>query len=106
MSPSLRALPPRGTWILLGLSTALVLFRLGSLPLLGPDEPRYARVAVEMARSGDFVTPTLQGQPWLEKPVLFYWLAARAYRVLGENELAARLPSLFALLLLVGSSPP
>ena len=104
MSPSLRALSPRGTWILLGLSTALVLFRLGSLPLLGPDEPRYARVAVEMARSGDFVTPTLQGQPWLEKPVLFYWLAACAYRVLGENELAARLPSLFALLLLVGST--
>lgn len=102
MTPSPRALPPQGTLILLALTAALLLFRLGRLPLLGPDEPRYARVAVEMARSGDFVTPTLQGQPWLEKPALYYWLAAGAFRTLGESEMAARLPSALAMLLLVG----
>ena len=47
----------------------------GRVPLLGPDEPRYTRVAVEMHRAGEWVTPTLQGEPWLEKPPLFYWLA-------------------------------
>lgn len=96
------ALPPRGTALLLALVAALLLLRLGDVPLVGPDEPRYARVAIEMHRSGDFVTPRLQGQPWLEKPVLYYWLASAAYAALGENETAARLPSVFATVLLVG----
>ena len=74
------------------------------MPLLGPDEPRYARVAVEMLRSGDQVTPTLQGKPWLEKPPLYYWLAGAAFSVLGETETAARLPSVAAGLLFVGAT--
>jgi 4-amino-4-deoxy-L-arabinose transferase-like glycosyltransferase len=90
------ALPGRGAFLLLATTAALLLFRLGTTPLLGPDEPRYARVAVEMGRSGDDVTPTLQGRPWLEKPALYYWMAARAYRVFGETETAARLPSVVA----------
>jgi 4-amino-4-deoxy-L-arabinose transferase-like glycosyltransferase len=98
------ALPPRGTAIALALCGALLLLRLGQVPLLGPDEPRYSRVAVEMSRSGDLVTPTLQGVPWLEKPVLYYWLAAAAFRVLGETETAARLPAVLATLLLVGAT--
>ena len=84
------ALPARGAFLLLALSGALLLFRLGTVPLLGPDEPRYARVAVEMHRAGEWVTPTLQGQPWLEKPPLYYWLAGAAFSVLGETEAAAR----------------
>jgi 4-amino-4-deoxy-L-arabinose transferase-like glycosyltransferase len=90
--------------LLLALTAALLLFRVGRVPLIGPDEPRYARVAVEMYRSGDFVTPTLQGQPWLEKPPLYYWLAAAAFAVLGETETAARLPSVVAALLLVAAT--
>jgi len=97
-----RTLPLGGTALLLLLSLALLLFRLGEPPLLGPDEPRYTRVAVEMFRSGDYVTPTLQGKPWLEKPALFYWLASGAFALLGENETAARLPSALAGVLLVG----
>jgi 4-amino-4-deoxy-L-arabinose transferase-like glycosyltransferase len=49
------------------------------------------------------VTPTLQGQPWLEKPPLYYWLAGVAFRLFGETETAARLPSLLASLLFVVS---
>jgi 4-amino-4-deoxy-L-arabinose transferase-like glycosyltransferase len=97
-----QTLSARGGALLLAATAALLLFRLGSVPLLGPDEPRYARVAVEMHRSGDWVTPTLQGKPWLEKPALYYWLAAAAFSWLGENEIAARLPSVAAALLLVG----
>ena len=48
----------------------LLFFGLGSVGLMGPDEPRYAQVAREMARSGDYITPRLTGQPWLEKPPL------------------------------------
>ena len=61
--------------------------------LVGPDEPRYASVAREMAASGDWVTPRLHGEPWLEKPILYYWLAALGYQTLGDGELPARLPS-------------
>ena len=97
-------LPTRGAALLFGLVLAVLLFRLGAVPLVGPDEPRYARVAVEMKRSGDLVTPRLSGEPWLEKPALYYWLAAAAYSVLGENETAARLPSVAAALLFVGAT--
>ncbi|MGD8897703.1 MAG: glycosyltransferase family 39 protein, partial [Acidobacteriota bacterium] len=97
-----QALPPRSAAVLLALVAALLVFRLGAVPLLGPDEPRYTRVAVEMHRAGEWVTPTLQGEPWLEKPPLFYWLAGGAFSLLGETETAARLPSVLATLLLVG----
>lgn len=60
--------------------------------LLGPDEPRYASVGREMARSGDWVTPRLWGEPWFEKPALLYWMTAAGFRAgLGE-EAAPRLP--------------
>jgi 4-amino-4-deoxy-L-arabinose transferase-like glycosyltransferase len=98
------ALPPRATALLLALVLALACLRLGSVPLLGPDEPRYARVAVEMQRASEWVTPTLQGEPWLEKPPLYYWLAGASFQVLGETEAAARVPSVLALLLLTGAT--
>lgn len=86
--------------LILGLQALLLAFRLGQTPLLGPDEPRYSRVAVEMARANEFVTPTLAGEPWLEKPPLYYWLAGLLFRLFGENELAARGPAVLAALLL------
>ena len=51
--------------------------------LVGADEPRYAQVAREMFARHDYVTPTLFGHPWLEKPPLFYWCAALAYTATG-----------------------
>ncbi len=82
--------------ILLVASGFLFFFALGGIGFLGPDEPRYAGVAREMYRSGDFITPRLAGEVWFEKPVLMYWLAAAAYAVLGIGEAAARLPSALA----------
>ena len=65
-------------------------FRLGGLPLTGPDEPRYARIAEEMRAEGTWVTPILQGQPWLEKPPLYYWIARPFYSISDSPEIAAR----------------
>ena len=92
----------REAGLILGLQFLLLVFRLGQVPLLGPDEPRYARVAVEMARANEFVTPTLAGEPWLEKPPLYYWLAGLGYRLIGETETAARWPAVAAALLMTG----
>ena len=59
----------------------LLFYGLGAFGLLGADEPRYAQVAREMLNRGDWVSPTLNGKPWLEKPPLYYWQAMLAYRV-------------------------
>jgi 4-amino-4-deoxy-L-arabinose transferase-like glycosyltransferase len=62
--------------------------------LLGVDEPRYAQVAREMLDRHDWVTPTLWGKPWLEKPPLYYWGAVLAYKATGSvTGWAARLPA-------------
>lgn len=75
------------------------LYGLGQLPLLGPDEPRYAQVAREMFQRGDFVTPTLGGHTWFEKPALLYWLMMISYKLFGVSEWSARLgPALCGLL--------
>jgi 4-amino-4-deoxy-L-arabinose transferase-like glycosyltransferase len=78
---------------------AFYLFGLGYLPLLGPDEPRYAQVAREMLTRGDLITPTLGGHTWFEKPALLYWMIIAAAKVFGMNEWSARLgPALCGLL--------
>jgi 4-amino-4-deoxy-L-arabinose transferase-like glycosyltransferase len=79
-------------WLLLFLGiVTFYLWGLGLLPLVGPDEPRYAEVAREMLARHDLITPTLGGIPWFEKPPLLYWLMIAGYRVLGVTEYAARL---------------
>ena len=63
-------------------------------PLLLPDEGRYVGVAWEMMRSGDWLTPTLNGLPYFHKPPLFYWLTAASMTLFGPGEWAARAASL------------
>ena len=70
---------------------AFYLYGLGQLPLLGPDEPRYAQIGREMFLSGDYITPTLGGYTWFEKPSLLYWLIAAAFKIFGVSEWSARL---------------
>jgi 4-amino-4-deoxy-L-arabinose transferase-like glycosyltransferase len=83
-------------------SAAAIIFclfgNLGAIGLVGPDEPRYAWIARAMAETGDWVTPRLYGQPWFEKPILYYWAAAVGFRLHLPAEWAARLPSSFAAL--------
>jgi len=66
--------------------------------LVGPDEPRYAWIARAMSETGDWVTPRLYGQPWFEKPILYYWAASLGFRLRLPAEWAARLPSAIAAL--------
>jgi len=59
-------------------------------PLARPDEGRYAEIAREMALSGDYITPRLNGIKYFEKPPLQYWATALAYSTAGQNERTAR----------------
>ena len=80
------------TWLLAPL-LLLYVFHLGSAGFgLDPDEPRYASIGREMAKSGDWVTPRLNGSPWYEKPPLLYWMTAVATKLGLHDEWAARLP--------------
>ena len=80
-------------WLLAGVALyGLYLFSLTKAGMVGPDEPRYASIGREMARSGDWVTPRLWGQPWFEKPPLLYWMIAAGDRLGLGDDLAPRLP--------------
>ena len=88
----------------LALSVWFGLF-LGSRSLNNPDEGRYTEIPREMAATGDYVTPRLNGVKYFEKPPLVYWLSALTFEVVGPlagtdgvNEWTARLwGALFAL---------
>ncbi len=90
-------------WLLvLGALLAAVIFVYPlslDIPLLDPDEGFHAAVAQEMVERGDWVVPSLLGQPFLDKPILYSWAEALSLRVFGFSEAAVRLPGLlFALL--------
>jgi len=91
--------PRLAVWLASAVAVGVCLFgNLGAIGFLGPDEPRYAWIARAMAESNDWVTPRLYGEPWFEKPVLYYWAAAAGFRLHLSAEWAARLPSAFAAL--------
>src|SRR6476619_5661558 len=46
-----------------------------------------------MLERRDWITPFLDGKPWLEKPVLYYWEAMLVYSIAGVSDWAARVPS-------------
>ena len=71
----------------------LSLFALGKWSLMDYDETTYAEVLHENLIRQDFLSFTYGGQPWFEKPPLYFWLAGASTAVFGENELAMRLPS-------------
>jgi 4-amino-4-deoxy-L-arabinose transferase-like glycosyltransferase len=58
------------------------------------DDCFYARKGVEMARSGSFFTATWNGGPDFQYPSLQFWLLGRSFALFGENDLAARIPSI------------
>jgi 4-amino-4-deoxy-L-arabinose transferase-like glycosyltransferase len=106
LSPADQPTPPRFSlagiaWTILILATLYCCYfsHLGIVGFVGPDEPRYAWIARDMAESGDWVTPRLYGKPWFEKPPFYYWGAAVSFKLFGVTEAAARLPSAVCALL-------
>jgi 4-amino-4-deoxy-L-arabinose transferase-like glycosyltransferase len=79
--------------LLAGFCAFLFFYGTSQFGLIGADEPRYAQVAREMLERRDWITPTLGGHAWLEKPPLYYWQAMLAYSIVGVSDTAARIPS-------------
>jgi 4-amino-4-deoxy-L-arabinose transferase len=81
---------------LLGLFLVAYLLPLGVRPLANPDEVRYGEIAREMIASGDWVSPSLNGVRYFEKPILGHWLNAASFELFGMNAFSLRLPSALA----------
>ena len=88
------------TLLLVVLCVLTFFIGLGRPAITDSDEAFYAEAAREMVAGGDWLTPHYNGQYRFEKPVLYYWLAALGYLVAGISELAARVPSAVAGLVL------
>ena len=81
------------------LAALLFLLRLGWRSVWG-SEGRWAEITREMQLTGNYFWPTINGEPYYEKPLPSYWLvAASAYLTGNLDEFAVRLPSALAGLL-------
>jgi 4-amino-4-deoxy-L-arabinose transferase-like glycosyltransferase len=69
---------------------------IGQRPLVDWDEATYAQVAHEALSSHRLFDLTWNGAPYVKKPPMLFWLVAGSFRILGESEASARLPSILA----------
>jgi 4-amino-4-deoxy-L-arabinose transferase-like glycosyltransferase len=84
------------------LALLLCFAAIGSHSLWSPDEPTGAGVGRAMRDGGDWIVPRLNGEPFLEKPPLYWWSLAASLSLLGISDAAARVPSaLFGVLTLM-----
>jgi 4-amino-4-deoxy-L-arabinose transferase-like glycosyltransferase len=67
-----------------------------SLPLIDRDEPRFAEASREMRERGDYIIPYFNNEFRFDKPPLTYWFQIASYRIFGENDFAARFPTVVA----------
>ena len=74
-------------------SLALLLAGNWIMPLTDRDEVRFAEASREMIQRGDYVVPWFNGAYRFDKPILIYWCQSLSYRIFGENDFAARFPS-------------
>lgn len=85
--------PLANGWTLLLACLAVYLPLCWQIPLIRA-EAMYALIPREMLASGSWLTPTLNGVPYLDKPHLIYWLNLLAYKIFGVSDRVARLPLL------------
>lgn len=78
-------------------------FRLGFIPLIDVDEAVFSAATKEMVQTGNWITPTYNGENRYDKPILFYWLMALSYKAFGIGNFAARFPSALAAACLVSA---
>ncbi|HNA25558.1 MAG TPA: glycosyltransferase family 39 protein [Nitrospira sp.] len=66
------------------------------LSLLEGSEGLYAGIAGEMGRRNEFFDLTYHGEPYFNKPPLFFWLLHWATSLWGDQEIALRIPGSLA----------
>ncbi len=93
--------PPRATrlsWLVLGFIAAVYIAACCAPVIFDDNEGLYAGAVREMHASGNWLLPTVDGFPRVQKPPLVYWTMLVSTSVLGESEFAMRLPNALATL--------
>ncbi len=75
-------------------------WNLGSTGLIDETEPLFAEASRQITITGNWITPYFNDATRFDKPILIYWLQAIAYKLIGVNSLAVRLPSALAAIFL------
>jgi 4-amino-4-deoxy-L-arabinose transferase-like glycosyltransferase len=81
---------------LLALALLLIATGIGLRDPWPADEPRFALVARDMVATGDWLLPRVGGQPYADKPPLFFWLIALGLTLTHSLRVAFLLPSFLA----------
>jgi 4-amino-4-deoxy-L-arabinose transferase-like glycosyltransferase len=93
-----RATSKAGALLYVVAIVAIAFWDLGGRAIWHRDLPRFAVIAREMMRSGDWLLPTQYGEPYVNKPILYVWLVAIASLPFdAPTALTLRLPSALAL---------
>jgi 4-amino-4-deoxy-L-arabinose transferase-like glycosyltransferase len=87
--------------VLIALAALLHVATIGSGDLYSQTEGQYAGAAKEMVETQNWLLPTNDGIPRLQKPPLLYWLIIGSFKVFGVKAAAARLPVALASVVLV-----
>jgi len=83
-----------GLALLAGLGVICPLLVAHSIPLVDPDEGLFASIAQEMVEKGDWIVPRQLNEPFLDRPILYFWVIAASFKIFGMTEVAVRLPGL------------
>ena len=82
--------------LLFFISFLFLLCGVQGIPVTDPVESNYALPAKEMVLSNNWISPTIYGHYWFDKPIMIYWVTALSYKIFGFTDLASRLPSILA----------
>ena len=96
MLPNLNKTYPKILWTTVIVAAIVFFWGLGSMDLLSLNEGRRALAIQEMVSSGNWLLPYLNGELYLTKPPLLYWLSSSLGFIWGVNEWTLRLPSALA----------
>jgi 4-amino-4-deoxy-L-arabinose transferase-like glycosyltransferase len=83
-------------FLIVGLGLVVLSAGISKPPLVDWDEATYAEVVHEAIANHHYVDFTWNARPYLKKPPLLFWSMVGCFKIFGESEFAARLPSVAA----------
>ncbi len=91
-------------WLLLILGVGLLSYLpwLGSFGPTDPTDSFFLESGREMVETGKYLLPLNNYEPWLDKPVLYFWMVAGAYKLFGVSPFVGRLPAALSAVALGG----
>ncbi len=97
----------RGLFLIFALGIIICVWQLGNTGLVDETPPLFAAASRAMGRTGDWLTPRVNGLPRFDKPPLVYWLMGLGFSLPGQDfwdplgTWSARLPSALSTVLMM-----